>query len=64
MEESAIRLVGPNVYNISGIFPRGDLYEKFIIPFATSQPPILFLAGTDDQLCPSDYMVSIDFTET
>ena len=62
MDENVVKRVGTNIYNISAMFQRGELYEEFIIPFANSQPPILFLAGTDDQLCPSDYMVSDDFS--
>ena len=44
--------------NISGYFSKHEISEELIIPFASSKPAILMVAGSDDQLCPSVYFVS------
>ena len=44
--------------NISGYFSMHEISEELIIPFASSKPAILMVAGSDDQLCPSVYFVS------
>ena len=53
-----IKEVGPNLMNISGYFSKHEISEELIIPFASSKPAILMVAGSDDQLCPSVYFVS------
>ena len=56
--ESSLKHVGPNVISIHGFFGDAEVSKEELIPFATCEPPILFIAGTDDKMCPSAKFVS------
>ena len=57
--DSLFKHVGPNIINMSGFFVfDGDMVKEYVIPFASSQSPILFIASSDDQMVPSVHFVS------
>ena len=56
--ESTLVHIGPNIISIHGFFGDGEASKDQLIPFASCQSPILFIAGTDDKMCPSVKFVS------
>ena len=44
--------------SIHGFFGDAEGSSEQLIPFASCEPPILFIAGTDDKMCPSVKFVS------
>ena len=61
INEHSIKHVGDNMVNMYGMFGQEkELKEEFVIPFASCESPILFIAGTDDKVYPSHQHVTIN----
>ena len=56
--ETSLKHVGPNMISIHGFFGDAEVSSEQLIPFASCETPILFIAGTDDKMCPSVKFVS------
>ena len=49
--------------SIHGFFGDAEVSSEQLIPFTSCEIPILFIAGTDDKMCPSVKFVSKNIFE-